>query len=137
MPQEHLLTVRHAACRCLTIFLSGGVASPERQPAGLRGGLMLFFVMYDIESNKVRQSIAKYLERKGCQRIQKSVYLANLDRSAYDQIRSDLAEVQGMYENSDSIILCQASSDELRSMDVIGQNLDLDIILKDRNTLFF
>jgi len=98
---------------------------------------MLFFVMYDIESNKVRQNIAKYLKRKGCQRIQKSVYLANLDRSAYDQIRSDLAEVHGMYENSDSIILCQASSDELRSMDVIGQNLDLDIILKDRNTLFF
>lgn len=98
---------------------------------------MLFFVMYDIESNKVRQNIAKYLERKGCQRIQKSVYLANLDRAAYDQIRSDLTEVHGMYENSDSIILCQASSDELRSMDVIGQNLDLDIILKDRNTLFF
>ena len=98
---------------------------------------MLFFVMYDIESNKVRQNIAKYLERKGCQRIQKSVYLANLDRAAYDQIRSDLTEVHGMYENSDSIILCRASSDELRSMNVIGQNLDLDIILKDRNTLFF
>lgn len=84
---------------------------------------MLFFVMYDIESNKVRRTVATYLEKKGCQRIQKSVYLANLDSSVYEQIRSDLTEVQGMYENNDSIIFCQASVDELKSMDVIGHNL--------------
>ncbi|MCI6200435.1 MAG: CRISPR-associated endonuclease Cas2 [Succinivibrionaceae bacterium] len=98
---------------------------------------MLFFVMYDIESNKVRRTVATYLEKKGCQRIQKSVYLANLDSSVYEQIRSDLTEVQGMYENNDSIIFCQASVDELKSMDVIGHNLDLDLVLKGRNTMFF
>ena len=85
---------------------------------------MLFFVMYDIESNKVRRTVATYLEKKGCQRIQKSVYLANLDSSVYEQIRSDL-------------IFCQASVDELKSMDVIGHNLDLDLVLKGRNTMFF
>ncbi len=26
---------------------------------------MLFFVMYDIESNKVRRTVATYLEKKG------------------------------------------------------------------------
>ena len=93
--------------------------------------------MYDIESNKVRRTVATYLEKKGCQRIQKSVYLANLDSSVYEQIRSDLTEVQGMYENNDSIIFCQASVDELKSMDVIGHNLDLDLVLKGRNTMFF
>ena len=98
---------------------------------------MLFFVMYDIESNKVRRTVATYLEKKGCQRIQKSVYLANRDSSVYEQIRSDLTEVQGMYENNDSIIFCQASVDELKSMDVIGHNLDLDLVLKGRNTMFF
>ena len=98
---------------------------------------MLFFVMYDIESNKVRRTVATYLEKKGCQRIQKSVYLANLDSSVYEQIRSDLTEGQGMYENNDSIIFCQASVDELKSMDVIGHNLDLDLVLKGRNTMFF
>ena len=98
---------------------------------------MLFFVMYDIESNKVRRTVATYLEKKGCQRIQKSVYIANLDSTVYEQIRSDLTEVQGMYENNDSIIFCQASVDELKSMDVIGHNLDLDLVLKGRNTMFF
>ena len=33
---------------------------------------MLFFVMYDIESNKVRRQVVKYLERQGCSRVQKS-----------------------------------------------------------------
>ena len=43
-----------------------------------QGGNMLFFIMYDIESNKVRYNIVKYLERMGCYRIQKSIFLANL-----------------------------------------------------------
>jgi len=35
---------------------------------------MLFFVMYDIESDKVRRLIVKYLIREGCTRIQKSIF---------------------------------------------------------------
>jgi CRISPR-associated protein Cas2 len=37
---------------------------------------MIFFVMYDIENNKVRTHIAKFLIRKGCIRLQKSVFIA-------------------------------------------------------------
>lgn len=54
---------------------------------------MLFFVMYDIESNKVRYQVSKYLIKKGCFRIQRSVFLAELSHEDYSQIRSDLAEV--------------------------------------------
>ena len=32
---------------------------------------MLFFVMYDIESTKVRNQIVKYLLKNGCTRVQK------------------------------------------------------------------
>jgi CRISPR-associated endoribonuclease cas2 len=98
---------------------------------------MLFFVMYDIESNKVRYHISKYLERKGCVRIQRSIFLADLDKSIYDQIKSDLAEVQSLYDNHDSIIVCPVSTDQLRAMKVIGENIDVDIIIHSRNTLFF
>lgn len=98
---------------------------------------MLFFVMYDIESNKVRYHISKYLERKGCVRIQRSIFLADLDKSIYDEIKSDLAEVQSLYDNHDSIIVCPVSTDQLRAMKVIGENIDVDIIVHSRNTLFF
>lgn len=98
---------------------------------------MLFFVMYDIESNKVRYNIVKYLERQGCFRIQKSIFLANLSIEKYESIKHDLAEVQDLYENHDSIIVCPVSSDYLSSMKVIGQSINLDLITRSKNTLFF
>ena len=71
-----------------------------------QGGKMLFFIMYDIESDKVRYNIVKYLERMGCYRIQKSIFLANLSMEKYERIKSDMVEVQSLYENHDSIIVC-------------------------------
>ncbi len=41
------------------------------------------------------------------------------------------------YENHDSIIVCPVSSDILRSMKIIGQNINLDVITQSKNTLFF
>ena len=93
---------------------------------------MLFFVMYDIASNKVRYHIAKYLERKGCTRIQRSIFLADLD-----EIKSNLAEVQALYDNNDSIIVCPVSTDQLKAMKVIGEDINIDVILRSNNTLFF
>lgn len=100
-------------------------------------GNMLFFVMYDIESNKVRWHIAKYLIKKGCTRIQRSIFLADLSSVLYEEIKKDLAEVQAMYENTDSILIVPISVNYLESMKIIGQNLDIDIIAHKKNTLFF
>lgn len=99
--------------------------------------LMIYFVMYDIENNKVRNQVAKYLIKKGCTRVQKSIFLARTERFVFDQIKADLAEVQACYENNDSIFLVPVSTDEIRAMKVIGQNIDFDLILKNKNTLFF
>lgn len=98
---------------------------------------MLFFVMYDIESNKVRQQVSKYLLKMGCLRIQRSIYLADLSPDRYEQIRSDLTEVQASYENEDSILIVPVSTDLLRAMRIIGKNIDVDIIMHTKNTLFF
>ncbi len=98
---------------------------------------MLFFVMYDIESDKVRYNVVKYLERMGCHRIQKSIFLADLVREKYDAIRNDLAEVQALYDNHDSIIICPVSTELLNSMKIIGKTINIDVITKSKNTLFF
>lgn len=113
-------------------FLMGIVNNTKKDATN-----MLFFVMYDIESNKVRKEIAKYLEDKGCFRIQKSIFLAELSRSIYEQIKNDLAEVQALYDNHDSIIVCPVATDELRAMKVIGQKVNIDLITHSANTLFF
>jgi len=98
---------------------------------------MLFFVMYDIENNRIRNYIAKYLERVGCVRVQKSIFFANLERSRFEMIYRDLKEVQEVYENEDSILIVPVSTDEVKSMKVIGQNVDFDLMVGNKNTIFF
>lgn len=98
---------------------------------------MLFFVMYDIGSNKVRTLVHKYLKRKGCTPIQESIFLADLAVDVYNEIKDDLAAVQSSYDNDDSIIILPVSTDYLRMMKVIGKNLDVDVITHSRSTLFF
>lgn len=98
---------------------------------------MLFFVMYDIESDKVRRLVVKYLIREGCTRIQKSIFLADRPVATYNKIKSDLAEVQAVYDNDDSIIVLPVTTDYLRMMKVIGKNIDVVFLTHNKNTLFF
>ncbi len=110
-----------------------GLVNTKNRPASN----MIFFVMYDIQDNKVRKQVHKYLLKMGCYRVQRSVFLADLANSKYDQIRSDLAEVQEAYENEDSILIVPISTDYLTAMKIIGQTIDIDVITQRRNTLFF
>ena len=98
---------------------------------------MVFFVMYDIRSNKVRWLIFKYLTRKGCTPIQRSIFLAEAPIDVFQQIQSDLAEVQQAYENKDSIIVLPITTDYLRMMKIIGQHIAVDVITHAKSTLFF
>jgi CRISPR-associated endonuclease Cas2 len=108
------------------------VDNPKKKP-----NTMIFFVMYDIESNKVRRHIVKYLEKKGCTRVQRSIFLADADTAIYNEIKNDLAEVQACYDNNDSILVVPISPDYLRAMKIIGQSIDLDIITRSKTSLFF
>lgn len=100
-------------------------------------GNMLFFVMYDIEDDKVRRYVVRYLERRGCMRIQKSIFLANQTVETFNEIKSDLEEVQGVYENQDSILVVPITVDYLNAMKVIGHNVNFDVITRSKSTLFF
>lgn len=62
--------------------------------ANNKPGSMIYFVMYDIENNKVRTQIAKYLKKKGCVRVQKSIFLASSTRERFDEIHADIRQVQ-------------------------------------------
>ena len=67
----------------------GSLSERVRRAIGIIGnskrpvGYMLFFVMYDIESNKVRTLVYKYLKRMGCTPIQRSIFLADAPLETY------------------------------------------------------
>ncbi len=97
---------------------------------------MLYLVMYDIEDDRVRTLVARFLERKGCIRIQKSVFIAETSREVYYEIVTKLKEVNSLYENHDSIVIIPVSIDEVRAMTIIGKDLDLELIRDNPNLLF-
>lgn len=98
---------------------------------------MICFILYDISNNKIRTHIAKYLEEKGCFRVQKSVFMAQLNRKLYLDIVSSITAIQEGYDNSDSVFFVPVSEDEIRGMKIIGKNLNFDLILRRKHTLVF
>lgn len=98
---------------------------------------LTFFIFYDIENDKIRNHLAKYLIRMGCERIQKSVFLARLERSSYEQIFQTLKQVQENYDNQDSVMMVPIPEDDVRVMKIIGSTEAVDVVLSNRNVLFY
>lgn len=103
----------------------------------LKASEMMYLVMYDIEDNRVRTHIAKYLLSKGCIRIQKSVYLARTETATFEEINTTLAEVQAAYDNYDSILLVPVQTANISSMKIIGKDIQVQTLVDPPNTLFF
>jgi CRISPR-associated endonuclease Cas2 len=98
---------------------------------------MLYLVMYDIEDDRVRTHIAKYLLSKGCIRIQKSVYMARTHQKTFKEISDTLKEVQEAYDNHDSILLVPVQSTTIGSMKIIGKDIQIESLVDPPNTLFY
>lgn len=98
---------------------------------------MLYLVMYDIEDDRVRTHIAKYLLSKGCIRIQKSVYLARTHQKVFAEISEALKEVQAAYDNYDSILLVPVQAATMSSMKIIGKDIQVQSLIDPPNTLFY
>lgn len=97
---------------------------------------MNYLIMYDIQNNKVRNLVAKYLIKNGCIRVQKSVFLVHSDHKKFDEIRQTLVEINDVYENDDSIILVPLNISDARSMKLIGKNVNIEQIIDPPNTVF-
>lgn len=106
----------------------------KRQP--VKATTMNYLIMYDIEKNKVRTLIAKYLISQGCIRVQKSVFLSHSNHEKFGAIKNTLVEINEIYENKDSIILIPLNVSDARSMKLIGQNVNIEQIIDPPNTVF-
>lgn len=98
---------------------------------------MHYLIMYDIENNKVRRLISKYLEQQGCIRVQKSVFMAHTGHPKFQEIYEALKDINSYYDNADSIMLVPVNVADVRSMKLIGKNVNIEILTNPRNTYFF
>ena len=94
------------------------------------------FITYDIEDNKIRGHISKYLQRQGLVRVQYSVYFGDIGRATFNEVKNTLKTINDMYKNQDSIFIIPVGEDVLNKTKVIGKNIDFEVIAEVRNTLF-
>ncbi len=106
------------------------------QDKPIKSTTMNYLILYDIQNNKVRTLVSKYLLQKGCIRVQKSVFLCHSDHRLFEEINQTLAEINEVYENQDSIILVPMNISDARSMKLIGQNVNISQIIDPPNTVF-
>ncbi len=96
---------------------------------------MMCLIAYDIESNKVRTKVAKYLIASGCHRVQKSVYFARLSRSRYREIVEALRVINDLYDNQDSIFFLPVGDDNMNRLEVVGRDLYVEVVREQRHTV--
>lgn len=93
-------------------------------------------IMYDIEDDKDRKTLASYLKRVGFSRVQNSVFLGECRGDKYEKVHGFLSSCVPSDNFKDSIIIVPISADSLRAMTIIGKPIDVDLITGNRNTLF-
>jgi CRISPR-associated endonuclease Cas2 len=96
----------------------------------------LYIVYYDIGSNKVRNYISRYLERKGLERIQRSVFAGRTSRDVLEEITESLRMVNSVYDNEDSIIILPIGLETYKAMRLIGKNTGIRRLAESPHTLY-
>ena len=94
------------------------------------------FIFYDITDNKIRVRIAKYLMAKGAQRIQKSVYLANISKAIYREIFDTLVALEEVLQEYDSIFMVPIGEYHLAEMNMVGRNIDMSFSRSSEYVIF-
>jgi CRISPR-associated endonuclease Cas2 len=107
----------------------------KKQP--LKSTTMNYMILYDIENNKIRKLISDFLIKNGCVRVQKSVFMGNSEHQKFQTIHDTLKDINSYYENADSIIMVPINVSDVRSMKLIGKNVNIDLLTNPPNTLFF
>ncbi len=100
---------------------------------------MLYLICYDIENNTIRSRIAKTLERYGCERLQKSVFIGELNPKKYQALYQELG-AEAEEENfayTDNVVAVPIESDIFAQIRLIGANQAIERLKNKPNTLFF
>ncbi|HCW04242.1 MAG TPA: CRISPR-associated endonuclease Cas2 [Clostridium sp.] len=90
---------------------------------------MLYWVMYDISDNKQRNRAVKACKNKGLYRVQKSIFLGELNKNEKDELKIIMERL--VDEDTDSIYIFPTSSDFIYDTDIIGIGFDKELVSND------
>ena len=96
---------------------------------------MLLWVVYDIVKNKTRNKIAKSCKSYGLYRVQKSVFLGDLNRNEMDELSLKCRDI--MDEDVDSVYIFPMCDEDFKKVKLLGQAFDKSLVSDEVIAKFF
>lgn len=96
---------------------------------------MLTWFIYDITSDKTRRKIIKVAETKGLYRVQKSVFLGNIESNVLDEITLKSKEL--INPETDSLYVFPLCEKDFKNVILLGQAFDKKMVNDEIKALFF
>lgn len=87
---------------------------------------MLYWVMYDISDDKTRNKAVKACKNKGLYRVQKSIFLGELNKNQKDELKIIMERLVDI--NTDSIYIFPSTTEFLYDTDIIGNGFDRELV---------
>lgn len=96
---------------------------------------MLVWVMYDISSDKIRRNAIKICKNVGLYRVQKSVFLGEIEENDFDELKLKMEEIINL--DSDSVYVFPMTKKALNEAGLIGQAFDKELVTDEIISKFF
>jgi CRISPR-associated protein Cas2 len=100
---------------------------------------MNVWIIYDIESgpagDRRRRKIVKEIEKFGLYRVQKSVFLGNIEKNRLDELV--LFSEKLIDPKKDSVYLFPMCSEDFKAVKILGQGFDQELVSGQKDTLIF
>jgi len=90
---------------------------------------MLTWVIYDIVKNKTRTRISKMCEESGIYRVQKSVFLGELNNAQIKELYQKIVDI--INPKKDSVYIFPMCEKDFKSCKLLGQAFDKELIKGD------
>ena len=96
---------------------------------------MLVWVMYDIADDKIRRKAIKICKNVGLYRVQKSIFLGDIEENDFDEVKLRLEDTVDL--KNDSVYVFTMSKNELNKAGLIGQAFDKELVTDEIISKFF
>lgn len=95
---------------------------------------MLVWAIYDIQKDKVRAKIAKLCKQAGLYRVQKSVFLGDIENNRLDELAlSSKKEIK----EEDSVYIFPMCREDFKKVILLGQAFDKKLVSDEIISKFF
>ena len=96
---------------------------------------MLVWVMYDIADDKIRRKAIKICKNVGLYRVQKSIFLGDIEENDFDEVKLRLEDTVDL--KNDSVYVFTMSKKEWNKAGRIGQAFDKELVTDEIISKFF